>query len=107
MSREDRIALLKSELGKDPSDVFYNYALGLEYASAADSIEKSRTQFQKVIGLDANYVAAYYQLGRVFEQLEKPALALDAYRKGLEIARRKKDLKTAGEFEAAISLLED
>jgi len=40
-----------------------NYTLGLEH-TAELNVTDAEIQFKKVIELDKNYIAAYYQLGK-------------------------------------------
>ena len=105
MERLGRIDMLLDLLESEPADLFLNYALGVEYASALNFTE-AEEQYKKTIALDENYVAAYYQLGKLFEAQFKNDIALTQYKTGLEIARRKKD-KSIHEFEEAIFMLED
>lgn len=106
MERLARIEMLISMLGSEPRDLFTNYALGVEYAADARSAE-AEAQFKKVLDLDPDYIAAYYQLGKLFEARENTATALDFYRLGLEKARLKKDNKAINEFGEAVFMLEE
>jgi Tfp pilus assembly protein PilF len=106
MDTSGRVGNLLRMLEAEPSDIFLNYALALEYMKTSDGYNMAEAQLRHVLSLDRNYTAAYYQLGKILEGQGKNTEALDAYRKGLEIARAKKD-KKAGEFEEAIFLLED
>ena len=95
------IAMLEDE----PDDLFLNYAVGVELISAANFLE-AESRFKKVIGLDADYIPAYYQMGKMLETQTKKTEALAFYKTGMEIARRQKH-KSVHEFEEAIFLLED
>lgn len=95
--------MLKSE----PDDVFLNYALGLELFANKDTINESQALFDKVLVLNEDYVAAYYQLGKLFEVQKKNKAAMEIYNKGLEKAKLKKDNKAINEFNEAIFMLED
>jgi hypothetical protein len=106
MSSHQRISSLEQMLQAEPEDVFLNYALALEYLRDQDKKEMAEVQFRKVIQLEASYVPAYYQLGKLLESKD-PLLAIEQYRKGLDHAERKKDRKSAGEFREAIFMLED
>lgn len=107
MERLDRINMLISMLKLEPEDLFLNYALGLEYANDATSKLLAEIQLKKVLDLDTKYLAAYYQLGKLFESIAEKEQALQYYKTGLAIAKEKKDLKSAGEFNEAVFLLED
>jgi tetratricopeptide (TPR) repeat protein len=105
MERPSRLDQLIDLLKSDPDDLFLNYALGIEYVALSDS-QKAENQFNKVMALDNNYIAVYYQMGKLFEQESKTLEALNLYKIGLTKAREKKD-KSISEFEEAIFMLED
>jgi tetratricopeptide (TPR) repeat protein len=107
MVREERIKFILQELQRDPSDVFLNYALGLEYAADTSRHEMAEKQFLKVLSLEPGHTAANYQVGKLLESKGDVNNALKHFRAGLEAARARKDLKTASEFEEAIFLLEE
>jgi tetratricopeptide (TPR) repeat protein len=106
MERINRITLLKEFLIKEPNDIFSNYALGIEFFVEQD-MDQAIFQFKKVLSLNSDYIAAYYQLGKIFEAQLKNTEALDYYKKGLLIAQIAKDNKSINEFNEAIFLLED
>jgi tetratricopeptide (TPR) repeat protein len=93
-------------LEQEPNDLFLNYTLGLEHV-AEHNLPEAEGLFKKVLGLDANYIAAYYQLGKLLESRKKNEEAILNYKKGLEKAKEQKNNKAASEFEEAIFLLED
>jgi tetratricopeptide (TPR) repeat protein len=107
MSSTNRIQHLRDELRHHPGDVFYNYALGLEFAAVDPASHEAEAQFLKVLELEPSYIAAYYQLGRIFESRGDDQAALHWLKQGLSYARSKKDRKAINEFEEAIFLLED
>jgi Tfp pilus assembly protein PilF len=102
LSRTDMICKLLEE---DPADVFLNYALGLEFVSELN-LDDGEKQFKKTLELDPNYIAAYYQLGKVYESRVQNEEALRIYREGLKKAREQGNTKAAGEFDEAIFMLE-
>ena len=106
MNRQERIEYLQDLLVSEPHDVFSNYALGLEY-TADENYPEAEIQFKKVIELDRNYIASYFQLGKLMEKQNLKKAALDAFGKGLQLATSLKDQKAKNEFEEAIFLLED
>lgn len=94
-------------LKQEPKDLFLNYALGMEYAANPQTISKAEEQFKTVLSLDENYIAAYYQLGKLFEAQQNISEALVYFKLGLEKAKIKKDNKAINEFGEAIFMLED
>lgn len=107
MKRAGRIDTLLDLLVKEPNDIFLNYALGLEYASDPATLNEAEFQYKKVLQLDENYIAAYYQLGKLFESRNKNTEAVDYFKKGLEKAKLAKNNKAINEFGEAIFLLEE
>lgn len=106
MERLNRIDMLLEMLAKEPSDIFLNYALGLEYIGELD-LEQAEFQFKKVLELCPDYIAAYYQLGKLFESQLKNTEALQYYKLGLENAKAQKNNKAINEFSEAVFMLED
>jgi Tfp pilus assembly protein PilF len=106
MSAEQRLYSLLDMLKKEPVDVFLNYALALEYLKKDDR-EHAEGQLKKVLALDPAYVAAYYQLGKLYEAQNNPGEALRYYHEGRTRAFAQNDRRSAGEFDEAIFLLED
>lgn len=98
--------MLLAMLEKEPDDLFLNYALGTEYVGELD-LGQAEFQFKKVLKLDPEYIAAYYQLGKLFESVLKNTEALEFYRLGLEKAKLGKNNKAINEFGEAIFMLED
>ena len=98
----NRIESLKDMLQTDPGDTFARYALGLEYFSEKE-YEKARDMFEEIEVLDPNYVAAYYQLGKTYEQLGDENEARKVYEKGIYVATSQSDDHTREELEQALN----
>lgn len=99
-----RIESLKKILEIDPKDSFSRYALGLEYASAGES-EMAKTEFMLVLDSDENYLAVYYQLGKVLESLGDNENAKEIYEKGIFVATAQNDMHTRSELEQSLDEL--
>ena len=106
MQQEDRKDQLLGMLQEEPDDEFLNYALALEYLRSKE-YPLAASQLMRVLQLNENYIAAYYQIGKLHEILNENDAALKMYHEGRARALAKKDRKSAGEFEEAIFLLED
>lgn len=106
MSAETRLDTLSRMLKNEPDDVFLNYALALEYLKAGKTSD-AENQFLKVLNFQPDYVPAYYQLGKLYEEAGDTDKALLQYRAGLELAKSKKNNKAINEFGEAIFMLED
>jgi tetratricopeptide (TPR) repeat protein len=105
MDKIDRIEALLKMLQNEPKDVFLNYSLGIEYV-ASGTLDLAQEQFLKVLDLEENYIPAYYQLGKLWEQKQDIENSLNYYRKGLQFAMQQKNNKSANEFREAIFMLE-
>jgi Tfp pilus assembly protein PilF len=101
-----RLQQLEEMLSKEPNDSFLNYALALEYAKI-NEVEKAIIIIEAVLSRDENYLGAYYQLGKYYEQTLQPEKAVDVYQKGIEIAQKHKNAKALGELKEALQMLED
>jgi len=94
-------------LEKEPDDLFLNFALGLEYANDPDTILLAEQQYKLVLSHNDNYIAAYYQLGKLYESILKKTEALEIYLIGLNKAKEQKNNKAVNEFSEAVFMLED
>jgi tetratricopeptide (TPR) repeat protein len=101
-----RLEAIQEMLLEDPHDPFLNYALALEYVNA-NNIEKATSIIEEIIQRDENYLAAYYQLGKLYEELNLKEKAIETYHKGIEIAKKQNSRKTLGELTEALLMLED
>jgi Tfp pilus assembly protein PilF len=97
-----RLENLKKMLETDPQDTFARYALGLEYASSGEN-ELAREMFEELRVLDPNYVATYYQLGKVYELLGDENGSRKIYEKGMYVAASQGDEHTKAELEQALN----
>ena len=90
----------------EPNDSFLSYALAMEYALAGD-VKKAIQLIEALLERDENYLGAYYQLGKYYEQSEQIEAAMAIYKKGIVVARKQKNRKTEGELNEALLMLED
>ena len=101
----ERIEQIKEMLGDDPKDPFLHYALGLELAKKKN-YQEAMTSFLQTIKLDENYVAAYYQLGILYIEIDIIDVARTYIDKGIEKAQVKKDFKAKVELEELLGWIE-
>lgn len=100
----NRIKRIEEMLLQKPDDSFLNYALAMEYMGNSEW-NVAETLLLKVIRLDPNYVASYYQLAQVYEQLSRRDEAISTYKKGIEIAQNLRDMHTLSELRSALNAL--
>jgi tetratricopeptide (TPR) repeat protein len=101
---KSRIDQLQEFLKEDSNDSFLTYALALEYVRVEEN-DTARDCFLKLIKDDENYVASYYQLGKLNESLNEVEKAIEIYKNGIEIAKKIKDVKTLLELQEAYNML--
>jgi tetratricopeptide (TPR) repeat protein len=102
----ERIELLKHFLEEDPGDHFSLYALALEYAKI-NRVGEAIVLLEQLLDLDPAYLAAYYQLGKLFELQRNIERAFGVFSKGMEVARQQKNQKTLNELQSALELLDE
>ena len=101
-----RLSQIEEMLKSEPNDSFLNYALALEYAKAND-VAKAIQFIETLLSKDENYLGAYYQLGKYYEQIQDIPKAISTYTKGTEVAKKIKNNKALGELNEALWMLED
>jgi len=99
-----RLEKLLEFIKEQPEDLFLKYALAMEYLGLND-IEKAKEYFEEVVKVDKNHVAAYYQLGKIFERLNDESSAISTYEKGMEAAKITNDVRSAREIKTALDEL--
>jgi Tfp pilus assembly protein PilF len=91
------ISTLEKLLGTPRDGALLRYSLGLEHAKAGDAgraVEYLRDAVQR----DPHYSAAWKLLGKTLTDLELHGEALEAYRQGIEAARKKGDRQAEKEM---------
>jgi tetratricopeptide (TPR) repeat protein len=99
-----RLEKLLEFIKEQPDDIFLKYALAMEYQGLND-IGKTKEYFEEVVKVDKNHVAAYYQLGKIFERLNDETSAISIYEKGMEAAKLKNDSRSMRELKTALDEL--
>ncbi len=103
---EDRLPLIENMLKKNPTDSFLNYAAALEYRKL-EMFDKAISALEHLLSFDTQYLGAYYQLGKLYEEAGKPEAAIVTYKKGKEVAKQQNDQKTIGELTEALMFLDE
>ncbi len=100
----NRLELIAEMLEKNPNDTFLNYAAALEYKKDKDPA-KAKKLLNRIMEQDPEYLATYYQLGKLLEEEGKNEKAIEVYRKGHKLAKEKNDVKAVGELSEALLIL--
>lgn len=95
-----RIEQLQQMLAQEPDDVFLQYAIAIEYFSAGN-LEKAIDCFKNIIHKKPDYLAAYYQTGKCYEELKQFEEAKSIYERGIELAQKQSKTKTLNELREA------
>lgn len=103
---ENRIQKLKDFLSKDPTDLFLNHALALEYIKQGNT-QAALEHFLKNLQTESGYVATYYHLGKLYELIKQPQNAIETYENGMVIAKKNNDMHSYNELQAAYEDLID
>jgi hypothetical protein len=89
----------------DRTDPFLPYAIAQEYMSG-EMWEDAVREFVALVGNFPDYLPAYYHYGLALVKLGNEEGAATILKRGYELAKVKKDGKTAGEIEALLEDLE-
>ncbi len=104
--KQDRQALIQEMLKTNPNDPFLIYAAALEYKKSGDPL-KSIELMTKLYNEQPEYLATYYQLGKLLEEQNEMEKAIKTYKAGREVAKAQKDRKTLSELSEALMILDE
>lgn len=76
------------------------YAIASEYAKAGDQ-QEALARYTELTVSHPDYVGTYYHLGKLHEAMGQAALAIEAYERGMEIAKSKRDRHALSELQGA------
>jgi uncharacterized protein HemY len=105
MASERLSKLLTMEQSK-PDDAFIKFAIAQEYVNTQTD-ELALPYFEALANKHPQYVPLYYHLGKLYERSGSFKQAREIYAAGVNVAKAANDLKTAGELQEALTLLED
>jgi Tfp pilus assembly protein PilF len=96
---------LEKLLGTPRDGALLRYSLGLEYAKQGDSA-RAIDQLREAVARDPSYSAAWKALGRLLAEAAREGEALEAYRQGIEAARKRGDRQAEKEMAVFLRRLE-
>jgi Tfp pilus assembly protein PilF len=88
---------LEKMIGTPRDGALLRYSLGLEYAKAGDA-PRAIEQLREAVTRDPLYSAAWKALGKLLAENARRDEALEAYRQGIEAARRRGDRQAEKEM---------
>ncbi len=102
----DRLTRLKALLDQDPDDSFTHYAIALELASREET-RSAIEILEALVQRDPRYVAAYQQLGTLYQVVGRQEQARAVLGRGIGVALQEDDLHARDEMQEALDLLEE
>jgi Tfp pilus assembly protein PilF len=91
------ISTLEKLLGTPRDGALLRYSLGVEHAKAGNA-ERAAGYFRDALQRDPLYSAAWKLLGKALKDLSRDEEALEAYRQGIEAAKKKGDRQAEKEM---------
>jgi Tfp pilus assembly protein PilF len=88
---------LEKWLGTARDGALLRYSLGLQYAKAGDP-DRAIVHLAEAVARDPLYSAAWKLLGKLLAERQRGAEALEAYRRGIEAAKKKGDKQAEKEM---------
>jgi Tfp pilus assembly protein PilF len=101
-----RVDVLRNMLRQDPNNSFARYGVAMEYKNAGQ-LQHAAEEFEKLIAIDPNYVAAYFHGGQTLEKLGRNDDARAVYESGITACSRIADAHTRSEIQASLDLLSE
>jgi tetratricopeptide (TPR) repeat protein len=102
-----KIEELKELIIEDPLDPFLHYVLALEYEKANEEALAVATLIE-LMNIRPDYLALYYQLGRILQVEGRSEEAIAVLKKGLDLAQSLKNRHTFSEISSLLSeIMED
>ena len=101
-SRIDQLRILEKE---SPNDDFILYTIGLELLKSSTS--DAEVYFEKNYKLNPNYLANFYQLGKLKLELGKFSEAQSILEEGIILAIKENNKHTKSELEFLLEDVED
>lgn len=101
----ERLTQLLTLLEKDPLDSFLTFAIAKEYESISQ-VDNALLYYIQLKKNDPDYIGLYYHIGKLYEAIGQNTIAIDHYKKGIEIGRRISDFHAVSELQTALVNLE-
>lgn len=105
MNTTSRLEQLLEFYREDPNDPFNIYALAMEYWNT--DVQKTKYYLEGLLKWHPNYLATYYQAGKLFGELEEYEKALEIYQLGQKLADALGNARTLDELKRAEQMIRD
>ena len=93
--------MLEQFVEKNPKDAFGRYGLAMECVKEGD-VAAAETHFKQLLAAHADYVAAYYQYGRMLATINRIAEARNIFAAGIARAQQAGEEHARQELQAAL-----
>ncbi|CAN5149202.1 hypothetical protein BH09BAC1_BH09BAC1_22750 [soil metagenome] len=103
---QERLEQLKAMLVDNPADSFLLYAIAQEYIKQGEQQEALKF-FDNLLISNPHYTGTYYHLGKLHEAMGNITIAIETYKKGLEITRQRAAHHDHNELKGALALIAD
>jgi predicted Zn-dependent protease len=100
----NRRQMLERFVEKNPTDPFARYGLAMECVKEGD-IAAAETQFKQLLNNHADYVATYYQFGRMLTLANRVSEAREIFSAGIARAMQAGEEHARQELQAALDEL--
>jgi tetratricopeptide (TPR) repeat protein len=101
---KSRREVLEQFVAAKPADAFARYGLALECVRLGDD-QAAVGHFQKLLEINPEYVAGYFQFGQLLGRLGRLEEARKMLSDGIVIAQKTGDMHARDEMQAALTLL--
>lgn len=95
-----RLPLLLNLLSASPQDSFLLFAIAKEYEKMGDE-EQALAYYLRLREADPGYVGLYYHLGKLYQRRQDLENALEAYKTGMDVAKKAGDGHALSELAGA------
>ena len=99
-----RLEAIRKIVEQKPTDPFARYGLAMELRNTKQ-LAKANTCFIQLEKLSPDYVPQYLMHGNLLEQLGKKEEAKAVYARGIEVARKARNMHAMGELQGALEAI--
>ncbi|RYU96177.1 tetratricopeptide repeat protein [Emticicia agri] len=103
--QEERLKILLQYLEEEPDEPFNIYGVAMEYLDRKP--EKALFYLEKLLNDHPDYVPTYYHAAALYFEMEQFEKADEVYKKGIEIAHQKQNIKAYDELKRAYRMFLD
>jgi tetratricopeptide (TPR) repeat protein len=103
--QEERLKILLQYLEEEPDEPFNIYGVAMEYMNS--NSDKALFYLEKLLNEYPDYVPTYYHAAALYFEKEEFEKAEEVFKKGIEIAHQKQNVKAFDELKRAYRMFLD